>query len=513
MLGGIKMKLNRDSGILLHPTSLPSKYGIGEFGSEAYAFVDFLERSGQKLWQILPLGSVGYGESPYQCFSAFAGNTMLISIEKLLEQGLLVQTDIDIPEPFDKAHVEFKRVKPFKEGLFRKAFERFESLEKTDSYCRFIGSNNIWLEEYSFFMALKESFGGIAWNLWDKDIAFRRPEAMEYYRMELFREVEYHKFLQYIFFEQWLKLKAYANNKGIKLIGDLPLFISYDSSDAWSQRSLFELDEAGNPAKVAGVPPDYFSETGQFWGNPHYKWEEMEKDGFRWWRDRLDLLLQVVDIIRIDHFRGFESYWEIPGGEKTAERGMWVKAPGRKLFSTIKKYKNDIPIIAEDLGFITKEVEDLKNEFEFPGMKILQFTFGRGAEKRFLPHSYEENSVVYTGTHDNDTTLGWYLKTRECDPKAIEELKKYFGISEAVEDKEICWLLIGAAMKSKANIAIIPLQDVLCLGSEARMNIPNTIGGRNWAWRYEADCLTDEVEKRLKALSVRYNRNKETLLL
>lgn len=500
------MKFERASGILLHPTSLPSKYGIGEFGSEAYAFVDFLKKSGQRYWQILPLGPVGYGESPYQCFSAFAGNTLLISIEKLLEQGLLQIEDIEIHKPFNSALVEFGRVKPFKEKLFRKAFERFEALGKNPSYINFAERNSLWLEEFSFFMALKEYFGGIAWNLWDHDIAFRKPEAMERYRAKLLREIDYQKFLQYIFFEQWTKLKEYANHKGIKIIGDLPLFISYDSSDAWSKRHLFELDEDGNPEKVAGVPPDYFSETGQLWGNPHYKWDEMEKDCFKWWRDRFDTLLETVDIVRIDHFRGFESYWEIPGGDKTAERGRWVKAPGQKLFNTIKKYKRDIPIIAEDLGFITKEVEDLKNEFEFPGMKILQFTFGKGAEERFLPHNYEENSVVYTGTHDNDTTLGWYLKTREWDPEAIEQLRNYFGISKTVEGKDICWLLIEAAMKSRANTAIIPLQDVLCLGSEARMNIPNTIGGRNWAWRYEEGSLTSELEEKLKDLSVRYGR-------
>lgn len=502
------MKFDRESGILLHPTSLPSKYGIGELGTEAYNFIDFLSRSRQKLWQILPLGPVGYGESPYQCFSAFAGNTLLISIEKLMEKKLLCQEDIGVLPYFDTGFVEFGRVRAFKFDLYRKAFVRFRAAGVNEQYNSFLEENSYWLDEFSFFMALKDYFGGIAWNLWEKGIAFREPDPMEYYRAMLSQEIEYQRFLQYVFFSQWLELKAYANKKGVRIIGDLPIFISYDSSDAWSQRSLFELDADGNPAKVAGVPPDYFSETGQFWGNPHYKWEVMEKDSFSWWKDRLDLLLKLVDIIRIDHFRGFESYWEIPGGEKTAQRGSWVKAPGRKLFQALKSYKSDMPIIAEDLGFITKEVAELKNEFELPGMKILQFTFGRGSEERFLPHNYEENAVVYTGTHDNDTTVGWYLKTKETDPQAVLKLKSYFNITGEIGEKAMCWILIENALGSRANTAIIPLQDILCLGSEARMNTPNTIGGKNWAWRLKEGLLTVELEDKLAALSVRYNRNK-----
>lgn len=502
------MKFDRESGILLHPTSLPSKYGIGELGNEAYSFIDFLVRSRQKLWQILPLGPVGYGESPYQCFSAFAGNTLLISIEKLVEQKLLSEEDVGILPDFDTRFVEFERVKSFKFDLYRKAFLKFELTGVNADYCRFLQENNFWLEEFSLFMALKDHFGGIAWNLWKKEIAFRNPDAVEYYKDKLAEEIKYHRFLQYMFFSQWLQLKAYANNRGIKIIGDLPLFISYDSSDAWSKRYLFELDASGNPAKMAGVPPDYFSVTGQLWGNPHYKWDEMEKDNFKWWRDRLDILLRMVDIIRIDHFRGFESYWEIPGGEKTAEKGCWVKAPGRRLFQVLRDYNGDMPIIAEDLGFITKEVEELKNEFEFPGMKILQFTFGRGSEERFLPHNYEENAVVYTGTHDNDTTVGWYLKTKETKPEAINELNRYFNIPGEIGEKAMCWVLIVNALSSRANTAIIPLQDILCLGSEARMNIPGTIGGKNWAWRFEKGLLTTEIEEKLAHLSVLYKRSK-----
>jgi len=501
------MRFNRESGILLHPTSLPSKYGIGDLGSGAYSFVDFLVRSRQKLWQVLPLGPVGYGESPYQCFSAFAGNIMLISIEKLMEKKLLLKEDTAKVPQFDESLVEFGRVKAFKTGLYKEAFRTFIAEGDFSGYNEFCRKNSYWLEEFSMFMALKEYFGGTAWNLWDKAIAFREPWAVRHYRALLSEEIQYQSFLQYIFFSQWLELKAYANERGVKIIGDLPIFISYDSSDAWSNRSMFELDASGNPSKVAGVPPDYFSETGQLWGNPHYKWDEIEKDNFRWWHDRLDLLLEMVDIIRIDHFRGFESYWEIPGGEKTAQRGNWVKAPGKKLFKSLKAYKQDMPIIAEDLGVITKEVEELKNEFEFPGMKILQFTFGRGSEERFLPHNYEENAVVYTGTHDNDTTVGWYKKAKVTDAEAIEEMKRYFKIEGDIEEKELCWLLIENAFTSRADTAIIPMQDILCLGSEARMNTPNTIGGKNWAWRLQEGALTPELEKKLAALSAHGRRN------
>ena len=501
------MKFGRESGILLHPTSLPSKFGIGELGSEAYGFADFLARSRQKLWQILPLGPVGYGESPYQCFSAFAGNTMLISIEKLIEDKLLLQEDIGALPDFDTELVEFEKVRAFKSGLFRKAFNRFEAAGAGEDYNKFLMENNYWLGEFSFFMALKEYFGGAAWNLWDKEIAFRDSKAMVYYRNKLSREIEYQNFLQYVFFSQWMLLKEYVNKQGIRIIGDLPLFISYDSSDAWSQSYLFELDEEGNPLKTAGVPPDYFSETGQFWGNPHYKWNEMEKDGFKWWRDRLDLLFEMADIIRIDHFRGFESYWEIPAGEKTAQKGCWVKAPGRKLFQTLRAHRKDLHIIAEDLGFITKEVEELKNEFGFPGMKILQFIFNGPLEEELLPHNFEENSVVYTGTHDNDTTAGWYQKMKIANPKADYVMKEYFHISGEIGEEAMCWTLIEAALSSPANTAIIPMQDLLCLGSETRMNTPSTIGGRNWGWRLRKDLLTTELEEKLASLSELYGRN------
>ena len=499
------MKFNRESGVLLHPTSLPSKYGIGDLGKEAYEFVDLLYNSKQRLWQVLPLGPVGYGESPYQSFSAFAGNTMLISIDKMIEINLLTIQDV-LPVPDFNAHkVDFEAVKEYKQKLLKLAFNRFCASENK-AFEDFVQENSCWLEEYSFFMAIKDHFGGVAWNCWEKRIAKREAGAIEYYRSLLKNEIIYQKFLQFLFFTQWLELKAYANEKSIKIIGDIPIFISNDSSDAWSQRELFEINEDGYPIKVAGVPPDFFSDTGQYWGNPHYKWEEIENSQFKWWIDRFEMLLKVVDIIRIDHFRGFEAYWEIPGSETTAVNGKWVKAPGKKLFTTIEKHLGKLPIIVEDLGVITEEVGELKKEFDFPGMKILQFTFGKGAEERFLPHNYEIDSVVYTGTHDNNTTVGWYKDSEQTQPKAMEQLKKYFDIEEAVSSKDICWKLIEAAFRCNSVIAIIPMQDLLCLDGEARMNIPSTIGG-NWDWRFNNEQITAEIEKRLIELSKIYNRN------
>lgn len=504
--GGIEMNFSRESGILLHPTSLPSPYGIGDLGEEAYEFVDFLFKAKQKLWQMLPLGPVGFGESPYQSFSAFAGNHLLISFDRLREEGLLKEQDFSDLPVFDENKVQFEQVKIYKEKLLRKAFEVFQQKEEPGDYHGFVEQQKHWLEDYTLFMAVKTRFGLRAWSEWDEDISQRQPGAMDDYKKELNYEIRYQEFLQYYFFKHWKDLKNYANSKGIKLVGDLPIFISNDSSDAWAHRELFEIDAKGYPLKVAGVPPDFFSETGQFWGNPHYRWAEMEKDEYRWWRDRFKLLMEMMDIIRIDHFRGFEAYWEIDGREKTAERGQWVKGPGSKLFMTIQKHLGELPIIVEDLGFITEEVEQLKQQLCFPGMKILQFTFGRGAEERFLPHHYEENSVVYTGTHDNDTTVGWVNKAVIEQPEALEAMTRYFGIGQNIPPEELCWTLIEAALQCKANTAIIPMQDILALGTEARMNIPGTIGG-NWDWRCRRAHLDPSYAQRLRELSEKYFRN------
>ncbi len=500
------MNFSRESGILLHPTSLPSRYGIGDLGEEAYKFVDFLVSAKQKLWQMLPLGPVGFGESPYQSFSAFAGNHLLISFDRLIDERLLQEEDFaDLPV-FDENKVQFEQVKLYKEKLLRKAFEAFQKKEAFEDYRQFVQQQKSWLEDYALFMAVKTRFDLRAWSEWDGNISQRQPEAMAYYKQELNDEIRYQEFLQYYFFKQWKSLKNYANSKGIKLVGDLPIFISGDSSDAWAHRELFEIDSMGNPLKVAGVPPDFFSATGQFWGNPHYRWAEMEKDEYKWWRDRFEMLTQMMDIIRIDHFRGFEAYWEIDGKEKTAERGQWVKGPGSKLFLTIQKHLGELPIIVEDLGFITAEVEQLKQQFRFPGMKILQFTFGRGSEERFLPHLYEENSVVYTGTHDNDTTVGWIKQAVGEQPEALKAMKRYFAIEENVPAEELCWTLIEAALQCKSNTAIVPMQDILTLGTEARMNIPGTIGG-NWEWRCKKEQLDSRYTQRLKELTEKHFRN------
>lgn len=500
------MELHRTSGILLHPTSLPSRYGIGDLGKEAYEFVDFLELAGQKLWQVLPLGPVGFGESPYQSFSAFAGNALLISIDFLMEDGLLKDEDLrDYPQ-LNEQKVQFQEVKQCKEKVLRIAYDTFKQQKRPEDYQEFISSNSLWLEDYTLFMAIKVHFGLKPWCEWDEDISKRRPEAITYYKKELLDEIAYQEFLQYYFFKQWKALKKYANGKGIKLIGDLPIFISGDSSDAWAKRELFEIDEAGNPIKVAGVPPDFFSSTGQYWGNPHYRWDVMALDEYKWWRDRFEMLMTMVNIIRIDHFRGFEAYWEIDDKEKTAERGRWVKGPGANLFTAVEFYLDKLPIIVEDLGVITEEVVQLKEQFQFPGMKILQFTFGRGSEERFLPHFYEANSVVYTGTHDNDTTVGWFESAVVEQPEAVEAMKDYFGITGQPSAKEMYKVLIEAAFGCNSSMAIIPMQDVLGLGTEARMNIPSTIGG-NWDWRYQSSQITPEIIVFLRGLSIKHNRN------
>lgn len=499
------MVFKRQSGILLHPTSLPSKYGIGDMGKEAYNFVDFLRKTKQKLWQVLPLNPPGHGESPYQPFSAFAGNPMLISIDKLYEEGLLSRHDIsDIP-CFDIKKVEFTKVKNFKEKLFRKAFKRFKTLKEKSNYRIFVHQNKIWLENYSLFMALSKYFRTSTWNHWKKAIAFRNKEAVICFKNLLFEEIEYNSFLQFMFFTQWIELKNHANCNKIKIIGDLPIFVSYNSSDVWANPHLFELDQSGNPLKVAGVPPDYFSETGQLWGNPLYNWSEMEKDDYKWWRERFQNLLKLVDIIRIDHFRGFEAYWEIPAGEKTAVNGRWVKGPGDKFFLTIKKYLGDIPVIAEDLGFITPEVEKLRKKFNFPGMKVIQFVFESKAVKPFSTLEFEKNTVLYTGTHDNDTILGWYKNIVLAEPEVAKTVNNYLLSFTDLNEKDICWRFIEIALQSSANTVIIPLQDLLCLDSSARMNHPGTVG-RNWEWRFQKKCLNEEIENKLRDLTTAYNR-------
>lgn len=500
------MKFDRTSGVLLHPTSLPSKYGIGDFGEGAYSFVDFLKNSKQKLWQILPLTPPGYGDSPYQCFSAFAGNTLLISIDRLVHDGLLKEEEIGKVPEFSEKEVEFSRVAKFKNRLFLKAFDRFDESAEGKKYVQFKEQNEYWLPDFSFYMAVKGYFNNKAWNYWDKDIAFREKQAIKKYKSKLSNETRYQEFLQYTFSKQWYDLKRYANNSGIKIIGDLPIFVAYDSSDVWVYPELFELDEEGNPRKVSGVPPCHFSKTGQLWGSPHFNWERMKEDDFLWWRKRFGNLLEQVDIIRIDHFRGFEAYWEVDASEKTAVNGKWVKAPGYELLATVKEHLGELPAIAEDLGFITPEVDKMKNKFGFPGMKIMQFAFDKETPEKDRPGGYEKHCVVYTGTHDNDTLLGWFrgLEKRN-NLEVLSVLEKCYGIKKGIKEEDICWKLIEIAYSTKADMAIIPLQDILCLDNEGRMNYPGTVGD-NWMWRYMQQDITCEAESKLGNLVNKYNR-------
>lgn len=511
------MELKRESGILLHPTSFPSRYGIGDLGSEAFQFINFLVESKQSLWQVLPLNPVGFGESPYQCFSAFAGNPLLISIDKLIESGLLPSEAVEEVPRFDNAKVNYQAVKEYKEKLFRRAYRAFKEKVLDGAgggeahphpYFSFLREAEDWLEDYVLFMALKEHFQGRPWNYWDREIALREAKAVKYYRNLLDEEILYHKFLQFIFFSQWQELKQHANQNGIKIVGDIPIFVAHDSSDAWANPHLFQLnmdsEPLGAPSVVAGVPPDYFSETGQLWGNPHYRWDVMADDDYKWWRDRFESILTYVDVVRIDHFRGFEAYWEVPGGEETAVNGRWVKGPGEKFFAVIEKYMGEIPVIAENLGIITPPVEALRKKFKFPGMKVLQFMFETGPTEVFIS-LFDKSGVIYTGTHDNDTLWSWYLEALEQKPSVVNAAKKYFQIDPSEGRETICWQFTEMVFKSDAKIVITPLQDILCLGNEARMNYPGTVGG-NWQWRYRPEDLKDEVALRLGALTEKSGR-------
>ncbi|HIC89986.1 MAG TPA: 4-alpha-glucanotransferase [Anaerolineae bacterium] len=491
----------RSSGILLHPTSLPSRFGIGDLGEEAHRFVDFLASSHQQLWQVLPLGPTGYGDSPYQCFSAFAGNPLLISLERMVKDGYLPPEALEDVPALPDDRVDYGAVINFKIPLLKRSFAYFQSHAspaQQAEFQRFCQDNDAWLSDFALFMALKDHHGGAPWNQWEPDIATRQPEAITRWAETLAEQIQVHKYLQFLFFQQWLDLKQYTNERGIRIIGDIPIFVAYDSADVWSHPDQFYLNEHGNPTVVAGVPPDYFSPTGQLWGNPIYRWDVMTKDGFAWWIARFRATLTMVDIVRLDHFRGFEAYWEVPATEKTAIIGRWVKGPGAALFQAVRDALGRLPIIAEDLGVITPEVEALRDQFGFPGMKVLQFAFDSDATNPYLPHNYPHNCVVYTGTHDNDTTLGWF---RSRPPKEREAVLKYLGR----DSSDICWDIIRLAWASVAAMAIVPLQDVLELGSEARMNMPSSASG-NWIWRYIAGALTEDIRRRLDELTLIYGR-------
>ena len=493
----------RSSGILFHPTSLPGKYGIGTLGKEAYAFIDFLKKSRQKLWQIFPLGPTGYGDSPYQSFSSFAGNPYLIDFDLLIEAHLLSEEDLrDVFFGDNEEYIDYGAIYNQKYPLLRKAYENFKSSdnhEMRENLEDFKRENASWLNDYSLYISLKNHFNGLPWNEWAHDIKNREHGAMEHYKNELADDIEYHNFIQFLFFKQWGDVKRYANENGIKIIGDIPIFVAADSSDAWANPEIFLFDEERKPVKVAGVPPDYFSATGQLWGNPLYNWQKLKETNYSWWVERVRANLSTCDIIRIDHFRGFEAYWAVPYGDDTAINGQWEPGPGIDLFNAIKSQLGELPIIAEDLGLMTQGVIDLREATGFPGMKILGFAFDSGEENDYLPHTYTKNCVVYTGTHDNDTLIGWFQKAKEEDRQFARD---YLN---SRSDDEIHWDAIRGAWSSVTNMAISPVQDFLGLGSEARINTPGVAAG-NWQWRLRHEVLTDELAERIAKLTRVYSR-------
>ncbi len=500
------MPFTRAAGVLLHPSSLPGRYGIGDLGDPAYRFVDFLVAHKQSLWQILPLGPTGYGDSPYQCFSAFAGNPLLISPDRLVADGYLPPEAVHEAPGWPAHQVDYGPLIEYKNKLLEQAHAHFQARgepARRQAYDEFCARHQGWLEDFALFMALKahhqDQEGGV-WNAWPEALVRREAAALDEWRRRLAGPIEGHRFRQFLFYDQWLALKTYANEQGIRIIGDLPIFVAFDSADVWANQDLFYLHPDGTPSVVAGVPPDYFSPTGQRWGNPLYRWRKMAAAGYPWWRARLQMALRQTDFIRIDHFRGFEAYWEVPGDEPTAMVGRWVRGPGADFFAQMLSALGDLPIIAEDLGFITPGVRALRESVGFPGMKVLQFAFGAGPDNDFLPHTYEgSNFVVYTGTHDNETTTGWYQNASE---EERDHVRRYL----ATDGREIAWDLIRLAHMSVADVAIIPLQDLLQLGNEARMNFPGRLGG-NWAWRFLEGQLSEEVGRRLREITELYGRS------
>ncbi|MDY0269019.1 4-alpha-glucanotransferase [Trichloromonas sp.] len=499
------MPIPRSSGVLLHPTSLPGRFGLGDLGAEAFAFVDFLAAAGQSWWQILPLGPTGYGHSPYSAYSAFAGNPLLINLERLVERAELEPDDIaGIAMAEGVAH--FDAVQPFKERLLHKAARTFAaeaSPRRREAFEDFCFEQAHWLNDHAIFQSLRNQFGNRPWNRWPEGIRCREQSALHRWGTELAETIHAHKYIQFVFFEQWDILKDYANRKGIGLIGDIPIFVAFDSADVWANTRLFHLDDAGTPTVVAGVPPDYFSKTGQRWGNPLYRWERMAEDGFAWWLARFRANLALTDLVRIDHFRGFEACWAIPAEEPTAVKGRWTPVPGTALFEALRRELGlELPLIAEDLGIITPEVEALRDGFALPGMKILQFAFGGDADNPYLPHNLTRDCVVYTGTHDNNTTLGWWKTLAKMERDRVREYLGHGG-------REMPWDLIRLAQASVARLCILPMQDLLGLGADGRMNVPGQASG-NWGWRYRPGDLKPEIAERLARLVALYGRDRRS---
>lgn len=508
------MAFPRSSGLLLHPTSLPGPHGIGDLGAAAHTFLDFLASAGQRVWQVLPLGPTGYGDSPYQCFSAFAGNPLLIALDELVSQGLLTREELRAePLPWAAAQfVDYGAVIAQRKPLWARALARFDASappSARDAFDRFRTDQAAWLDDYALFMALKDAHQLVAWPHWEPEAAHRDPAALARWRTRCAGEMRAHAFAQFLFIDQWSRLRARAQALSISLMGDLPIFVAHDSADVWARRDLFRLREDGSPAVVAGVPPDYFSATGQLWGNPHYHWDRMAADGYAWWIARFRALLTLVDRVRVDHFRGFEAAWEVAGDATTAVDGAWVKGPGAALFEAAEGALGPLPFVAENLGVITPAVEALRERFGLPGMAILQFAFGTDPQgPDFRPHNYPRNRVAYTGTHDNDTTVGWWTSGVGHSTRTEAQLeterafvRRYLG----TDGREIHWDFIRAVLGSVADSAMIPVQDLLGLGSEARMNEPGTSRG-NWRWRLRADALTPAIAARLAALAEAFDR-------
>lgn len=492
----------REQGILMPVSSIPSRYGMGTFGRESYEFVDFLKKAGQKLWQILPLGPVGYGASPYQSFSTFAGNPYYIDLEFLIEDGYLTREECDACDFGNhENYIDYEKMYLQRFPLLRKAWERAvkKGLETKKDYVAFLKKSMNWLDDYALYMALKDAFPGKCFIEWERDIRLREPLAMAKYRRELADEIRFYQFQQYLFDKQWRELKLYANKAGVKIVGDIPIYVAFDSADTWAHPELFQLDESGMPTAVAGCPPDAFSSTGQLWGNPLYNWEYHQKTNYAWWMQRIGYCYELYDVVRIDHFRGFDEYWSVPYGAETAAGGHWEEGPGIELFETMKRKLGKKRVIAENLGFLTDSVVKLLEDTGYPGMKVLQFAFDANGESIYLPHNYDHNCVVYTGTHDNETTAGWITTRTEQDRDFLE---RYLNRKR---DEDLCWELIRTAAASVADIAIIPMQDYLALGNEARINTPSTLGD-NWKWRMSKGAATDELAEKIYGLTKMYGR-------
>lgn len=489
----------RKSGVLMPVSSIPSSYGIGTFSRQAYEFIDKLEMAGQSYWQILPLGPTGYGDSPYQSFSTFAGNPYYIDLEMLVEKGWLTKADCDRYDfGENQEYIDYEKIYLSRFKVLRTAYEN-SSIAKDEEFCRFCEENAYWLDDYALYMATKNSFDGKSWSEWDEDIRLRRPQALAKYREKFADEIAFYQFQQYLFASQWFALKQYANDRNIQIIGDIPIYVAFDSADTWANPEMFQLDEDLIPVAVAGCPPDAFSATGQLWGNPLYRWEYHKETEYAWWMKRIAYCYELYDVVRIDHFRGFDEYYSIPYGDPTAEFGHWKKGPGYDIFKTMKAKLGNKAVIAEDLGFLTDSVIKLVKKTGYPGMKILQFAFDSREESDYLPHNYTANSIVYTGTHDNDTTIGWYEKLGRKD-KAFA--KRYLNIRS---NKDIHWVFIRAALASVSDTCIIPMQDYLGLGGEARINVPSTLG-TNWKWRMLEGQFTEELAEQMKNMAKLYGR-------